>query len=443
MAFLAASTPFEFACKSIRRLFMTTSCPLDPLASVEERGQLIPFSAQEKVGAACLAINRRRSGTGFRPRFDARYLELVVQSAFSSYIRPMFASRGCILASALLFAAVACSDGAGPIPPPPPPSPVQLLTLSTFDGSGQAVHPDAVVTPVSWGSSEIELFATPYPNGNPAFENPSLYSKHSALEWPVPPGVTNPIAQPSDGYLSDPDEVFNPATNELWLYYRSVTTENQILLIRGRSPTAWTAPRLVVSGINHTVVSPTVVRRAAGDWMMWSVNSGTAGCAGPSTTVEFRTSVDGITWSAPTTTDLTEPLGFAWHIDVQWIPSRAEFWALYNVKIPGSCTTSTLHFAKSVDGIHWQVQPGPVLSRGVIPAFADIIYRASLLYDAASDQITLWYSGARFDGHSYTWRIATENMGLPAFLDRVTTPLPAGSALQVTDAPPLTDATAP
>ncbi|MGH7605255.1 MAG: hypothetical protein ACRENK_14830 [Gemmatimonadaceae bacterium] len=344
----------------------------------------------------------------------------------------------------LLFVATACSDEAGPKPPPPPPSSVQLLTLSTFDGSGQAVHPDAAVTPFGWGSSETELFATPYPNGNAAFENPSLYSKRSALEWPVPPGVMNPIARPSpDGYLSDPDEVFNPPTNELWLYYRSVTTQNQIFLIRGRSPTAWSEPTLVVSGINHTVVSPTVVRRGDGDWMMWSVNSGTAGCSGASTTVEQRTSVDGITWSAPTTTDLTEPVGFAWHIDVTWIASRDEFWAVYNVKIPGSCTTSALHFATSLDGIHWQIQPGPVLSRGVIPAFADIVYRASLLYDAASDEITLWYSGARFNGGGYTWRIATESLGLMAFLDRVTTPPAPSTGVGVTDAPPLTDATAP
>ena len=336
---------------------------------------------------------------------------------------------------------VACADAAGPIVGTP--SPVHLLALDTFDGSGQAVHPDAAITPVGWGGSDAELFATPYPNGDATKENPSLYTKRSSLDWFVPNGVMNPIARPSGGYLSDPDEVFNPQTNELWLYYRAVNTENQIFLIKGAAPTAWSTPRLVVRGVNHTVVSPTVVRRAEGDWLMWSVNSGTTGCSGNSTTVELRRSADGVSWSAPTTTDLTDADGFAWHIDVQWIPTRSEFWAIYNVKIPGSCTTSTLHFATSADGVHWNVSPGPVLSRGVIPAFDDIVYRSSVLVDANAGEVTLWYSGARYADNRYTWRVAIETVALDDFLQRVATSSLGGAAIGVTSAPPLTDASAP
>jgi hypothetical protein len=341
----------------------------------------------------------------------------------------------------LVLTALACTDAAAPHRDPE--LAIRLLSLATFDGSGQAVHPDAAVTPLTWASSERALFATPYPFGDASKENPSLYSKRSALDWPVPPGVMNPIARPSAGYLSDPDEVFNPETNELWLYFRAVNTENEIFLIRGGAPTHWSDPTLVVHGINHTVVSPTVVRRGHDDWLMWSVNSGTSGCSGASTSVELRASTDGVHWSDPTTTDLAEEGGFAWHIDVQWIPSRSEFWAIYNVKIPGSCTTSALHFARSVDGLHWVIEPGPVLVRGAIPAFADIVYRASLLYDPTLDSVTLWYSGARFENGQYVWRIATESLDLTAFLGRVGTPLPAAATIGITSAPPLTDSDAP
>jgi len=340
-----------------------------------------------------------------------------------------------------VLGAVACSDGAGPIPGPP--SDLHLLALETYDGSGQAVHPDAAITPLTWGASETELFATPYPFGDASKENPSLYAKSSALDWLVPPGVMNPIARPGAGYLSDPDDVFNPETNELWLYYRSVTSANEIFLVRGTAPAQWSSPTLVASGANHSIVSPTVVRRGQGDWLMWSVNSGASGCASSSTTVEMRRSTDGVSWSDAVTTDLTEETAFAWHIDVQWIPAKGEFWALYNVKISGSCTTSALHFAKSVDGLHWVVEPGPVLVRGAIPAFADIVYRASLLYDEASDTITLWYSGARFENTGYTWRIATEILGASAFFERVAKSLASGSTPAVTTAPPLTSADAP
>jgi hypothetical protein len=336
---------------------------------------------------------------------------------------------------------VSCSDASSPLKVPPPPD-LRVLTLETFDGSGQAVHPDVALTPLTWAPDQTQLFVTPYPNGDASKENPSLYTGKSFVDWLVPPGVMNPIARPATGYLSDPDEVFNPETNELWLYYRAVTTQNEILLIRGSGPSTWSPPTLVASGKNHTIVSPTVVRRGAGDWLMWSVNSGTTGCTSSTTTVELRRSSDGISWSSPVTTDLAEPTVFAWHIDVEWIAAKQEFWAIYNVKIPGSCTTSELHFARSTDGLHWVMEPGPVLMRGAIPAFGDIVYRASLLYDASTDNITLWYSGARYQNGRYDWRIATERLSASSFFGRIAAVTPGGG-LGVTPSPPLTDADAP
>jgi len=336
---------------------------------------------------------------------------------------------------------VACSDASSPVKVPPPPD-LRVLTLETFDGSGQAVHPDVALTPLAWAPDQIQLFATPYPNGDASKENPSLYTGKSFVDWLVPPGVMNPVARPAAGYLSDPDEVFNPETNELWLYYRAVTTQNQIWLIRGSALSTWSSPTLVASGINHTIVSPTVVRRGARDWLMWSVNSGTTGCTSNTTTVELRRSTDGINWSSPVTTDLTEPNLFVWHVDVEWIPSKQEFWGVYNVKVPGSCTTAELHFARSADGLHWEMEPGPVLTRGTIPAFADIVYRASLLYDASTDNVTFWYSGAKYLNGRYDWRIATERLAASAFLDRIAATHPSGGS-SITTAPPLTDADAP
>jgi len=155
---------------------------------------------------------------------------------------------------------LACSDASSPRKVPPP-TDLHVLALETFDGSGQAVHPDAAITPVTWAPDQTQLFVTPYPNGDATKENPSLFTGRSFVDWRIPSGVMNPIARPAAGYLSDPDEVFNPETNELWLYYRAVTNENEILLIRGSGPSTWSPPTLVASGTNHTIVSPTVVRR--------------------------------------------------------------------------------------------------------------------------------------------------------------------------------------
>ena len=73
-----------------------------------------------------------------------------------------------------LGSVVACSDASSPVKVSPPPD-LRVLTLETFDGSGQAVHPDVALTPVAWAPDQIQLFATPYPNGDASKENPSLY----------------------------------------------------------------------------------------------------------------------------------------------------------------------------------------------------------------------------------------------------------------------------
>jgi hypothetical protein len=344
---------------------------------------------------------------------------------------------------AIAVVVAACADSSAPNhDPPPPPRDIHLLALETFDGSGQAVHPDLAETPPSWDGAARQLTVTPYPNGDASKENPSLFSARSFRDWFVPEGIVNPIAVPATGYLSDPDQLYNPDLNELWLYYRGVTSENQIFLIRAGSPTQRSSPLLVASGPNHTIVSPSVVRRGPHDWLMWSVNSGSIGCSSPATTVELRRSTDGVTWTDPVITDLGTLDPYPWHIDVEWIPSRGEFWAVYNVKVAGSCTTAALHFATSTDGLAWNPASSPVLVRGEIPAFADIVYRAAISYDPATELTTLFYSGARFEHGGYTWRVATEQLALDAFLRRLAAVTP-GEGTSVTGSPPLTDATAP
>src|SRR5438093_1338690 len=48
------------------------------------------------------------------------------------------------------------------------------LVVPTYDGSGQSVHPDIVAFPDSWSGAYYWMAMTPYPNGDPTYENPSL-----------------------------------------------------------------------------------------------------------------------------------------------------------------------------------------------------------------------------------------------------------------------------
>jgi hypothetical protein len=365
-----------------------------------------------------------------------------------------------VLAAAL---AVACGEaGGGPSAPSgaspgtpssggvPASSGVMVVPVTTYEGSGQAVHPDAANTPFGWSAATTHVVATPYPNGQPRVENPSFYDVLAPYSWVPPTGATNPIAAPSSlsAHLSDPDMVYDPDSRELRVYYREVTDSNLIHLIRTTDGARWSDPVTVLAVPRHFAVSPSVVRRASGEWLMWVVNSGSDGCNAVATTVELRRSTDGVTWSAPETARIGRNAESPWHIDVEWIPSRHEYWAVYNAKRSGSCMTDVIRFATSADGLAWTEYPSPLLRAGAIAEFAHVVYRSSIAYDSVTNLVTVLYSGARASDGKYVWQVATEQMDLRTLMARVTAPAAPGSTSHALVAgarvvPELTNETAP
>jgi hypothetical protein len=285
---------------------------------------------------------------------------------------------------------------------------IAALDFATYDGSRQVVHPDYAETPAGAFGLPLHLAITPYPFGNAAFENPSLFEGARPDRWDLPVGAPNPVVLPDVGYLSDPDLVYVPEAQELWLYYRQVTSSNIVRLVRTHDGVIWSAPVEVARAPNHRLISPSVVRRARGDWWMFSVDAGSAGCAAATTAVEVRRSADGLSWGDPVTAALTQSGLWAWHIDVQWIAARSEFWAVYNAKTAGSCTTPAVYIASSADGVSWDVAPGAVMVKGTARELQDIVYRTTFAYDPAADAITFWYSGARFTDGQYRWGAAVQ-----------------------------------
>jgi hypothetical protein len=297
-----------------------------------------------------------------------------------------------------------------------------VLTTPTYDGSGQAVHPDFAAAPSWWMNQNSYLALTPYPGGDITKENPSLLTSPGKRHWRSIDGAPNPLVLPGDGYLSDPDIVFDPDSRQLWLYYRYVGGgRNIIKLIRSSDSQHWSDPEVVLNEYNHEVVSPSVVRRGPHDWWMWAVNSGAAGCGALATRVDLRHSTDGRTWDAPVKTDFPSPVyGYTpWHIDVQWIPTRSEYWAVYNAKIASNCATTAIFLSTSPDGITWTARPVPLLVAGEIPSLSQIVYRATFFYDVASDDITFWYSGASGDAaDKLVWRTVAQRRRRSRVFDR-------------------------
>jgi hypothetical protein len=295
------------------------------------------------------------------------------------------------------------------------------LTTPTYDGSGQTVHPDFAAAPAWWASRGSYLAITPYPGGDQSKENPSLLASTNRMHWRPIEGAPNPIVWTGLGYLSDPDIVFEPEARELWMYYRQVDGRNVIRLVRSGDGKHWSDPVEVTSGRNHTVVSPSVVRRDAHDWWMWAVNAGPRGCGSDSTDVEVRHSSNGLDWTAPSPTSFPSPSdGFTpWHIEVQWIPSREEYWAVYNAKVAGNCGTKALFLSTSPDGVNWTARPNPLLVAGEIHELDAIVYRSTFSYNPTSDVITFWYSGASYESSGkLVWRTVVQRRRREAVFTR-------------------------
>lgn len=292
-----------------------------------------------------------------------------------------------------------------------PISDATLLELATYEGSGQTVHPDVVRG--HGQASAFWLAITPYPGGDLSHENPSIFRSTNTVRWDVPAGAVNPLATPSavTGYLSDPDIVFNSSDQRLWMFFRAYSpSQNVISVIRSYNGSGWDQPTVVLSAPSHQLVSPSIVRGGPhAAWVMWAVNAGPQGCSASSTTLDRRTSTDGLHWTAGVPTDLAQPGETIWHIDVEWVPARGEYWAVYNTFPTGtSCATHALYIARSTDGTHWITSPSPIARSGLIPAFADVLYRSSFLVDGKGSRVTLWMSGAAYtDQTGYVWRTAS------------------------------------
>jgi hypothetical protein len=314
------------------------------------------------------------------------------------------------------------------------------IEFDTYENSRQVVHPSAVSFPSAWNGRRFWLALTPYPNSDTRVENPSLFSSESGDDWTVPSGVTNPVAKTSRGYLSDPDLTYDPATNELRLYYREVVESRRghkrprhqadiVYLTRSNDGTRWSAPAAIVSDIGRFVVSPAVARGPAGDWQMWAVDAGRSGCNARETRILLRRSSDGISWTVPTTISFFQPGFTPWHLDVQFVPQLNAYWALVAAYPRGSaCTASSLFLATSVDGVNWTTYASPVLARGALPQFSANVYRSTFAFEPDGRALTLWLTGAttvkRTDQRNapvLRWSAAVWHTQAPALLEYVRT----------------------
>ena len=295
------------------------------------------------------------------------------------------------------------------------------LVTPTYDGSGQATHPDILYFPAGWRGWEYWLALTPYPADDTNKENPSILVSHDGIAWQEPAGIVNPIALPATSFLADSDLVYDHASDQLWVYYIHQRVDGRTHVMRKTSEDGihWGA-QLSDPGISlfsvpdYELLSPAVAQVGERFWM-WSVNTGSVGCHAVETAIEYRISPDGLHWSAPQPTTFEQPCYVPWHVDVIHVPEKGVFWMFVTAYPMGlSCHNTVLFFSSSTDGVHWSTYRWPALPPGIHAAWDRLeIYRATPLYDATGDRLRVWY--AANDGPA--WRIGYTERNYTEFLN--------------------------
>lgn len=285
-----------------------------------------------------------------------------------------------------------------------------------------------------WGGYRYWMVLTPNQDGYSQYENPCLAASNDGVNWVVPNGIENPLSgvkhEPAGTHNCDTDLVYNPDSDELWVYYvweqdSPAGTPSNLRLIRVKedgnsfaiTSTTDGKPyeRLINSQYRYDMQSPAVVRRDANTWLMWSNNSDSDnsgnGWQSQVAFVELYTSTDGKNWtnkqSLADTLVLKGADGIAsyipWHLDVQWVESQNKYWGLFCAYPKGGNTNRTyLLFGTSEDGKTWTTYPKPLLAPRDNKWDNNFIYRSTFIYDDASGTLQVWYSGGKSGG----WRIA-------------------------------------
>lgn len=314
------------------------------------------------------------------------------------------------------------------------------LDIPTYDGSGQLTHPCVIYFPESWNGYKYWAVATPYPNSDDRYENPSIYCFDLPYEdWTVPQGITNPIVpEPLMGFNSDPCLAYNKTSDELYCIYRDYNITNQdtkYLVIKTHDGVSWSSPILIYNttadkpavgnhmsrleqiytriyirilnaihmktqqGATNIERSNAIVQLPNGSWMMWA-QKWDSQCS-----IIYRASADGFQWSEPKDCIFEDDFynKDMWHFEVKYIPEHKRF-----LMIQYSNVDKSLSLAESKDGIEWKYYPNKVLEPSHdAKHFANShLYKSSFTYDPLTDMINLWYVGVNTQNE---WKIGYTN----------------------------------
>ncbi|HOX31132.1 MAG TPA: hypothetical protein PLB91_02305 [Spirochaetales bacterium] len=274
------------------------------------------------------------------------------------------------------------------------------LRVPTYEGSGQATHPD-ILGPDASGRPFLLAF-TPYPFEADRYENPSILASGDGLRFREERAGLNPLAPaPAVDHNDDPD-LFQRGGEYGILYLETLRPERQnLVLLRSRDRLSWersVAASFELRGPSPDpfILSPALASRGEELYLYYVDKS-----ASPYR-IEYRVGRDLASWGGVAGRPASfDRLPFApWHVDVAG--AEGEYYLLITSVGPDARGGKTydLWAARSADLESWELAPAPVFATR--PFGCRDVYRSSALVRG----------GDLFVYFSYKTRAAEWKLGL-------------------------------
>jgi hypothetical protein len=276
-----------------------------------------------------------------------------------------------------------------------------LLDIPTYDHSDQAMHASILAE-----GNLYKLACTPYPNSNPAFENPSLLESEDGVSFHPVTGVTTPmagtpkIASPYNAAYNDDPDLFLSGGKEYLVFQESLRNDSlgiwdQNIWLYGSGDHFVHKTDSLVIFHEHLpdstiTLSPAMIDSAGLGkvFYMFFINRGE---------IMYMRSTDMYHWDGLPMTAIRFPGFHPWHIEVVYNPFDAFYYLLITGKDFGTSSgiKNDLYFAKSRDLISWALNPWPGIKKTDLACSQ--IYRSSGVFQNANT-LSIWYSYRTLSG---------------------------------------------
>jgi hypothetical protein len=268
------------------------------------------------------------------------------------------------------------------------------LSIPTYDGSNQVVHPDIYYNESGWNGWKYWMVMTPYPNGNSSYENPSVVVSNDGNSWQVPTGLVNPLVpKPAGGYNSDPDIIMGYDDKLHIIYRETIGAAIKLFHISSTNGITWSTRTEVNMNIVQ-YLSPSLISENSG-YTMFVVNYENVGYVWKLTSSDI---VSGFI-NADQCRIYDLPNGkYPNHIEVCKVNNT--YYAVITTVTGDGGVNAINYFAISSDGINFYTRSTPLFNYGVIGQFdSGLLYRSTLIpNDYGFD---LWYSARS----AAAWRV--------------------------------------